>query len=209
MSQATLFPGAEEPAPPPPPAKPAARPFDACPVKGCTALVPLFDPAKAAAGEVHRCKGTKPGGHILTVVGFTVPAANGSPAVDRFALGYTGKRWHPTEGAKDPSRDAPDPKGGVTARDVAMVRGSNGASTAWLAEAERVIRACAARGEFTSDDVWAGMTEGTRDGRALGGAMESLRKRGVITPTERFRPTNRAAAHRRPIRVWVASPATD
>lgn len=62
------------------------------------------------------------------------------------------------------------------------------------------------RDEFTTDAVWArNEQQGVplpHDNRAMSGAMGIAKAAEWIEPTDRFVPTQRKQAHRRPIRVW-------
>lgn len=104
------------------------------------------------------------------------------------------------------SATAPD---GARARDVAVERAERGADPAWLEAAAAAIRTVAGRGPFTTDDVWKELDRrgapDPREPRALGAVMTAARRAGTIAPTDRFKPTDRAAGHRSPKRIWTAA----
>lgn len=60
---------------------------------------------------------------------------------------------------------------------------------------------------FTTDDIHKAMEKyypnvTTHEPRALGAIMRQARAAGIIVPTNEHIPSQREAAHKRPIRVW-------
>jgi hypothetical protein len=94
-------------------------------------------------------------------------------------------------------------------RDEAIKRGwQNAAEKFRDLSLQAIIVLSETEDEFTTDDVWEYFGENnvglTHDGRALGGAMKRAEGLGLIAPTDRFVSSERAACHRRPVRVWVS-----
>lgn len=59
---------------------------------------------------------------------------------------------------------------------------------------------------FTTDDIWQAATDANlplpHEPRALGAILHRLARNHQIIATDTFTPSQRAACHRRPIRVW-------
>lgn len=100
---------------------------------------------------------------------------------------------------------------GELERDVGVDAAAQGAGPVWMQQAEACIHAVAKRKDYlTTDDVWReieqrvgrGVMPAVRERRALGAAMVSAGRQGVITPTSSFKQSVRASCHRRPLRVW-------
>lgn len=73
---------------------------------------------------------------------------------------------------------------------------------------DAVLAVAKSHREFTTDLVWLELskTDGmsTPEPRAMGPIMITAVKRGWCRPTDRFKPTDRPAAHRNPKRVYVS-----
>ncbi len=105
-----------------------------------------------------------------------------------------------------------DAAAGIAAREEAIKRVGRNADPAWLVAAVSAVKACAASyAEFTTDEVWQELADTAEAGidvpmphepRALAVAMRRGVALGLIRATNRYRPTIRAVAHRRPVRVW-------
>jgi hypothetical protein len=78
------------------------------------------------------------------------------------------------------------------------------ADPTWLGDALSVVHYLArTRRDLTTDDVWGLL--GNRvpaEPRALGGVMRRAARKGWIRVSDRWRLSDRAENHRRPIRVW-------
>lgn len=75
----------------------------------------------------------------------------------------------------------------------------------WMAAAKwAVVEVALELQEFTTDAVWAKGLEKPDWGsaRAMGPVMRAAAQKGIIEPTDRFIPTDKADSHRQPIRVW-------
>lgn len=73
----------------------------------------------------------------------------------------------------------------------------------WCERADSVIRELASTREtFTADDVWLAGLEKPREGRALGGVMQSARRAGLIESTGRYQPSVIPSYHAKPQVVW-------
>lgn len=100
------------------------------------------------------------------------------------------------------------PHQGELYRDEAIARVERHAAPDWKAEAWDAVQVVAARAEeFTTDEVWAELAQrrngaSTHEPRAMGAIMRNAEAAGLIEPTERWRLSDRAACHRRPMRVW-------
>lgn len=76
----------------------------------------------------------------------------------------------------------------------------------WKLAATAIVRELAkTRTEFTADEIWAvldslGFT--TREHRAMGAVMRQAACEGWIVKTDRFVPTTRPCANRRPVAIW-------
>ena len=109
-----------------------------------------------------------------------------------------------------PPKERPDPKEGERRRDEAIDRVDGAAPPEWKYYAYRVLRAlCAIKVPygFTTDDLYfaiqdAGYPPDPPEPRAYGPLMKRAESEGLIAPTDEFRLTERAKAHRRPKRVW-------
>jgi hypothetical protein len=96
---------------------------------------------------------------------------------------------------------------GEKRRDAAIERVDRNADDDWKAKAMDAVRqVCRMRDEFTTDAVWAILDrEGVkppREPRALGAVMRRASSAGLIERTDRFVPTTRPQAHRKPTAVW-------
>lgn len=88
-------------------------------------------------------------------------------------------------------------------RDKAIANVERG-SGEWQVDALAAIRSLAAsKSEFTTDDVWRALgRDPSVEGRAMGAAMRSGAKLGLVARTERTAKSHRVACHRRDLRVW-------
>lgn len=102
-----------------------------------------------------------------------------------------------------PKRKHYDPQLGLALREKGVAQSDQAAIDEWRAEVDDVIRRVARDKAFlTTDDIWSELTTETGEGRAMGARMRAAATAGVLQPTRRYEPSNRAASHRRPVRVW-------
>ncbi len=96
-------------------------------------------------------------------------------------------------------------KAGAAARDRAIDQVERG-SGEWQVDAIAAIRQVAAvQPELTTDDVWRALgRDPDVEGRAMGAAMRTGAKLGLIKRTDRTTKSARVACHRRDLRVWVS-----
>lgn len=100
------------------------------------------------------------------------------------------------------------PAKAVVAREEAISRVDEHANLEWKDCAlTAVMTVASVHAEFITDAVWAGLEEldasvTTHDGRAMGAVMRQAHRMGFITPTDRYAPSSRVKAHRRPMRIW-------
>jgi hypothetical protein len=95
----------------------------------------------------------------------------------------------------------------IAARDEAVNRVGANADPDWVAHALHAVWCLATTtDEITTDDVWdaLGSTTGTHEPRALGSVMKRAAALGYVKPTDRYRPSARAACHARPVKVWAS-----
>ena len=80
------------------------------------------------------------------------------------------------------------------------------ANDEWMREVRAIVwRLARARGEFTTDAVWAQVDRleaTTHEPRAMGAVMRAAAKAGWVTPTDRVSNSARPECHCRPVRVW-------
>lgn len=77
----------------------------------------------------------------------------------------------------------------------------------WLMECRKSIKWLADNDwKFTTDQVWE-MLEAkgvsTREPRAMGAAIRSMARAGVIVGTGEYRESRRPECHQRPVKVWA------
>jgi hypothetical protein len=65
-----------------------------------------------------------------------------------------------------------------------------------------LVKVAKAREQFSSDDIWYAMSYAPEEPRTLGLVFLWAQKLNIIEPLEQWKPTIRASAHRRPIRIW-------
>lgn len=100
---------------------------------------------------------------------------------------------------------------GARRRDAAVRRVGDAAPDPWWDQALGAVKDAAQQqpGGFTTDDVWRILEHAGLDAppepRALGAVMTAARRAGIIRPTDRYAPTVRPGAHRRPVRVWIGA----
>jgi hypothetical protein len=92
-------------------------------------------------------------------------------------------------------------------RDVALVIVADNADERWMTAASWALRWTAVQTpELTTDDVWSTLHEfaipAPVEPRALGAVMKLAAGAGLISATDRIRPSARPEAHSRPCRVW-------
>lgn len=93
------------------------------------------------------------------------------------------------------------------AEEDAIARARHHSDPDWYLSAVRAARRVAAdRRFFTTDEVWAVLSDltdaKTPEHRAMGAVMRSLAIDRIAVRTDRTRPTNRPCANRRPVAVW-------
>ena len=80
------------------------------------------------------------------------------------------------------------------------------ADTIWKSAAADALRECALKyREFTTDEIWQLLAiKGVHTGenRAIGAIVQAGVRSGMITHTERWRPTRRRIAHKRPVAIY-------
>ncbi len=87
---------------------------------------------------------------------------------------------------------------------VGIKRAGAAADRAWLDQAaEALIRCALDKSSFISDDVWHYGLESTREDRALGIVFKRAALAGLITKTDRVRPSVRSHLAGKP--VWVSN----
>lgn len=114
-----------------------------------------------------------------------------------------GPDYAPVTAVLTPSPDRFDAELGARTRDVGIARVA--ASTdEWQEAAVAAIRVLAqSRVTLTTDDVWLSLgRDAELEGRAMGAAMRAAAKLGYVRRTDRTRKSERAACHRRDLRVW-------
>jgi hypothetical protein len=91
------------------------------------------------------------------------------------------------------------------AADKAVTRVGQHADPAWADSVLHHIWTIATSSpEMTTDDVWVLVADDTRthEPRALGSLMRRAASEGWIYATDSYVPSQRAACHARPVRVW-------
>ena len=92
-----------------------------------------------------------------------------------------------------------------SARDIAITRGADHASSDFIERAYLAVCAVACREtEFIVDAVWTelGSVPSTHDRRAMGSVMLRAVRDRIIKPTEEFRASAQRQCHANPRRVW-------
>ena len=99
-----------------------------------------------------------------------------------------------------------DPVKGERLKEAAIAQALRHAREEWREKAMGAIEMCALRyASFTTDQVELMLgyqTCKTHDTRALGGLMQTARRRGWIDPTDRVEASAMSRNHRRPKRIW-------
>ena len=95
-------------------------------------------------------------------------------------------------------------------RDKAIAQVATNTNPTWAAETMLIIKQIATNTfDFTTDDIWQALSETSlptpHEPRALGALMIAAQRAGLITPTDRYRQSQRPECHARPIRVWQAT----
>ena len=104
------------------------------------------------------------------------------------------------------------PSAGAARRDDGISRAGRHADPTWRDAAYKAIADLAhGQAAFTTDQVWeqlyrAGFT--TPEPRAMGAVMRSAAHAGLIVKSDRVTPTNRTAANRRPVAIWLSKSFT-
>lgn len=91
-------------------------------------------------------------------------------------------------------------------RDKGMRLAEEGAGEDWNLHADHVLRRVAeSKPKLTTDDLRAaGLEDCPGDPRALGAVMARGARKGWVQRTDVTECTERAKAHRRPLRVWTS-----
>lgn len=94
-------------------------------------------------------------------------------------------------------------KAAMRERDKGIARVERG-SGEWQVDAVAAIRKVAAeQAELTTDDVWRALgRDPDVEGRAMGAAMRTASRLGLIRRTDRTVRSLRVACHRRDLRLW-------
>lgn len=95
-------------------------------------------------------------------------------------------------------------------RDKAIAQVATNTDPTWATETMLIIKQIATNTfDFTTDDIWQALSETSlptpHEPRALGALMIAAQRAGLITPTDRYRQSQRPECHARPIRVWQAT----
>jgi hypothetical protein len=86
----------------------------------------------------------------------------------------------------------------------ALQRVEDGSDPAWLEHAYACLRRTAKElPELISDDVWERGLPETREARALGPVLLRAKREGIITKTDRVRPSVRSHMSGKP--VWISN----
>jgi|LakMenEpi03Aug12_release.lakeMendotaPanAssembly.Ray.scaffolds.fasta_scaffold317763_1 hypothetical protein len=92
------------------------------------------------------------------------------------------------------------------ALDACMAQAWENANPSWRDAAYAIVEVIAReRDEFTSDLVWERLSDfgfSTHEPRAMGAVLRRAADAGLIQRTDRYVPTRRRAANRRPVAVW-------
>ncbi len=92
--------------------------------------------------------------------------------------------------------------GAKRARDEAVERvGQPEDSKRWIDGVLSLVQDLHAGAEFSTDYLWEWLSK-PREPRALGAAMSTARKRGLIVPLDKWVQSTRYECHARPLRVW-------
>ena len=104
------------------------------------------------------------------------------------------------------------PAAGAARRDEGIHRAGSHADEAWKDAAYRIVSELAqSHRAFTSDEVWQRLSKAgysTPEPRAMGAVMLAAARAGLIVKSRSYTPTNRTAANRRPIPVWLSTTFT-
>ena len=104
------------------------------------------------------------------------------------------------------------PAAGAARRDDGISRAGRHADQAWATAAFQVVCHLAhAHSAFTTDQVWEELYRdgySTHEPRAMGAVMRSAAQAGLIVKSDRVVPTNRTAANRRPVAIWLSKSFT-
>jgi hypothetical protein len=105
--------------------------------------------------------------------------------------------------AAEPIFDAAE---GERRRDASLAQVADNARAEWLERAFDAVQRCAeSLSTFTTDDVWKALAAcdvSTHERRAMGAVIRRAAEASMIEPTDDYRATERAEAHRGPKRVW-------
>ena len=100
------------------------------------------------------------------------------------------------------------PAAGAARRDDGINRAGNHADEAWKHAAYRIVTELShSHKAFTSDEVWQRLTKAgysTPEPRAMGAVMLAAARSGLIIKSRSYTPTNRTAANRRPVAIWLS-----
>ncbi len=104
------------------------------------------------------------------------------------------------------------PAAGAARRDDGIHRAGSNADEAWKDAAYRIVSELArSHKAFTSDEVWQQLSKAgysTPEPRAMGAVMLAAAKAGLIVKSRSYIPTNRTAANRRPVAIWLSKTFT-
>jgi hypothetical protein len=94
-------------------------------------------------------------------------------------------------------------------RNKAIAQVATNTDPAWAKQTLDIIKQTATDTfDFTTDDIWKALAAASlptpHEPRALGALMLAAQRAGFITPTDRYRQSQRPECHARPIRVWQA-----
>jgi hypothetical protein len=118
----------------------------------------------------------------------------------------TAPRPHPLDQPLPLDLPPANPTTGEARLADALARVAAHADPEWWEVAVTAVYSLASRHRaLTTDQVWQLLDPGevtTHERRALGAVMRATARAGLIAPTDRYVPSERPQAHRRPVRVW-------
>ena len=95
------------------------------------------------------------------------------------------------------------------AKEQAIQQVATNTNPYWAAQCRTIIQQIATTtNTFTTDDIWQALHDAylptPHEPRAIGAILTAMARENLITATDTYRTSARAACHARPIRVWKA-----